>query len=160
MSRRFFSNSVSRFIFDVSREIQILTGPHQPSASGIRTLSPLHLPDVWTPSQYLINMGFRPALARRLSSTYMDIVARYRQVFESCFHRAILGSCHLHPEHYGDIFIIQFRYTIQVLKSQFMSAAWVWLCQAGLPPTFFGPQCMDVSIPVYVTLSEVDRPLV
>lgn len=159
MSRRLFSSSVSRFIFDVSREIRMLTSPHHPPTSEIRTLSPLHLPDVWTPCQYLINMGFRPALARRLSDVYMDIVARYKQVFESYFHRAIRGSCHLHPEHYSDIFVVQFRCTIQVLKSQFTSAAWVWLCRAGLPPTFFGPQSMDVSIPVYATLYEVDRPL-
>jgi hypothetical protein len=46
----------------------------------------------------------------------MDFVARYRQVFESYFRRAIKGSCHLHPEHYRDIFVVQFRGTIQVLR--------------------------------------------
>jgi hypothetical protein len=152
MSRRLFSNSLLRGIFDVFREIQMLTtGPHQLPDSEI-TLSPLHLPDVGEPAQYLIEMGLRPALARRLSSVYMDIVARYRQVFESYFRRAIQGSCHHQPEHYCDIFVVQFKGTIQVLKFQFMSAAWVWLCRAGLSSTLFWPQCIDVRIPVYATL--------
>ena len=160
MSRTLFSNSVPRVIFDVAREIRKLTGPHQPSASGSRSSSPLHLPDVWTPSQYLINMGFKPAFARRLSSVYMDIVARYRQTFKSYFRRAIQGSCHLHLGHYHDIFVIQFQGTIQVLESQFMLVAWDWLRRAGLLPTLFLPQCIDVRAPVYTTLYEVDMPLV
>ncbi|KAF8481994.1 hypothetical protein DFH94DRAFT_734460 [Russula ochroleuca] len=148
MSRRLFSSTLPRGISEVAREIRLLASPQQPPASEIRTLSPLHLPDVWTPSQHLMNMGLRPALARRLSSIYMDIVARYRQVFESYFRRAIQGSCHLNPEHYCDIFVIQFKGTIQVLKSQFISAVWVWLHRAGLPPTIFWPQCIDVRISV------------
>ena len=160
MSRRLFSNSLLRDIFDVFREVQILIGPHQPPASEIRTLSPLHLPDVGEPAQYLTDLGLKPALARHLSSSYMDIVARYRQIFESYFRRAIQGSCHLNPEHYCDIFVIQFKGTIQVLKSQLISAVWGWLRRAGLPPTIFGPRCIDVRIPVYTTLCEVDRPLV
>ena len=160
MSRRLFSDSVSRVIFDVAREIRMLTDPHQLPASETRTLSPLHLPDVWTPSQYLINMGFRPPLARRLSSLYMDIVSRYRQVFESYFHRAIQGNYHHHSKHYCDIFVVQFRCTTQVLRSQFISAAWDWLSRAGLAPTLFWPQCIDVRMPVYTTIYEVDRPLV
>ena len=160
MSRRLFSSYLPRGISNVAREIQILTSPYQPPASEIRTLSPLHLPDVWAPSQYLMNMGFRPALARRLSGVYMDIVTRYRQVFESYFRRAIQGNCHHHPEHYCDIFVVQFKGTIQVLESQFMSAAWVWLRQAGLLPSLFWPQRIDVRFPVYTTLYEVDRLLV
>ena len=161
MSTRLFSNSLPRDIFDVFREIRILASPHQLTpAPEIRTIVPLRLPDVWTPSQYLINMGLRPALARRLSSVYMDIVARYRQVFESYFHRAVQGSCHHHPEHYCDIFVAQFKGIIQVLKSQVMSATWVWLCRAGLSPALFGLQCIDVRIPVFTTLYEVDRSLV
>ena len=161
MSRRLFSNSLLRGIFDVAHEIRMLTNPHWPSpAPENRTVSPLRLPDVWAPSQYLVNMGLRPALARRLSNVYMDVVARYRQVFESYFRRAIQGSRHHHPERYCDIFVVQFKGTIQVLESQFMSAAWVWLCRAGLHPTHFWPQCIDVRIPVYATLSEVDSPLV
>lgn len=157
MSRRLFPSYLPRGISEVAREIRRLTGSHQSSASEIRTLSQLHLPHVGEPAQFLIDMGLRPALARRLSSVYMDIVARYRQVFESYFRRAIQGSCHHHPERYRDVFVVQFRGTIQVLESQFMSTAWVWLCQAGLAPTLFWPQCIDVRIHVYTTLYEVDR---
>ena len=153
MSRILFSNSLPRGIFDVLREIRILIGPHQsPTSDEIRTLSPLHLPHVREPAQYLIDMGLRPALARRLSSIYMDIVTRYRQTFQSYFRRAIQGSCHLNPDHYRDIFVVQFRGSIQVLESQFMSVAWVWLCQAGLSSTLLWPQCIDVRIPVYYHL--------
>lgn len=157
MSRRLFSYSLLRDISDVACEIRILTKSHQPPASKIHTLSPLHLPDVREPAQYLIDIGLRPALARRLLGIYMDSVSRYRQVFESYFRRAIQGSCQLNPEHYHNIFVAQFKSTIQVLKSQFMSAAWVWLCRAGPPSTLFRPQCIDVSIPVYTTLYNVDR---
>jgi hypothetical protein len=156
MSRRPFSNSLPRGIFDVFREVRILNSPHQSPASEIRTFSPLHLPNVCAPSQYFINMGFRPALARRLSSVYLDIVARYRRVFESYFRRAIQGSCHIHPGHYRDIFVVQFQGTIQILESQVMSAACAWLYRAGLPPALFLPQCIDVRIPKHITLS-VDR---
>jgi hypothetical protein len=159
MSRKLLSNYLPRRgISVVAREIQMLTSPHQRPASEIQTLFPLHLPDVWAPSQYLIDMGLRPALARRLSTVYMDIVARYRQVFESYFRRAIQGSSHHHPEHYCDIFIIQFKGIIQVLESQFMSAALAWLCRTGLPPALFWPQCIDVRITVYTTLYEAHRP--
>ena len=161
MSRRLFSNSLLRGIFDVAREIRMLTNSQRPSPTPeIRTMSSLRLPDVWASSQYFINMGLKPALARRLSSVYMDIVTRYKQVFESYFCLAIQGSCHLHPEHYRDIFVAQCKGTIQVLESQLMSAACVWLCRAGLPPTLSWPQCIDVRIPVCATLFEVDRSLI
>ena len=161
MSKRLFSNSLPRGIFDVAREIRMLTSPQQPTGSEIeiRTLSPLHLPDVREPAQYLIDMGLRPALARRLSSVYMNSVARYRRVFESYFRLATQESCHFHPERYRDIFVVHFRGTIQVLESRMVSTACVWLCRAGLPPTLFWPQCMDVRIPVYPTFHEVDRPM-
>lgn len=159
MSRRLFSNSLLRGIFDVSREIRMLTDPHWSlPASEIRTVSPLPLPDVWAPSEYLINMGLRPVLARHLSSVYMDIVTRSRQIFESYFCCAIRGSYHLNPEHYRDIFVVHFRGTIQVLASRTVSTAYVWLCQAGMPPTLFWPQCIDVRISVYTTLCKIDRP--
>ena len=159
MSRRLFSNSLLRGIFDIAREIRMLTNPQGPSPTPeIRTMSSLRLPDVWASSQYFINVGLRPALARRLSNVFMDIVTRYKQVFESYFRRAIQGSCHLHPEHYRDIFVAQFKGTIQVLEFQLMSAACAWLCRAGLAPTLFWPQCIDVRIRVYATLYEVDKP--
>ena len=102
-------------------------------------------------------MGIKPALACHLSNIYMDYVARCRQVFESYFCRAVQGSCHLRPEHYRDVFDVQFKGTIQALGSQFMSAIWGWQCRAGLP-TLFWPQSIDVNIPIFTTFfNEVDR---
>jgi hypothetical protein len=149
MSRRLFSQSLLRGIFEETRKIRMLMNSHQPPpspASDIRSMSLFHLPDVQAPTQYLIGMGIRPALACRLSNVYMDFVARYRQVFESYFRRAIQGNCDLHLERYRDIFVVQFRGTIQVLESQFISAT----CQAGLP-TLFWPQCIDVKILIFTT---------
>jgi hypothetical protein len=149
MSGRLFHCSLSRYISDVSREIQMITGPHFPSpAPEIRSMSTFHLPDVPALAQCFIDMGLRPALACRLSNIYVDFVARYRQVFESYFRRAIQGNCDLHLERYRDIFVVQFKGTIQILGSQFMSAIWVWLCQARLP-TLFSPQCIDVKITIF-----------
>jgi hypothetical protein len=159
MSRRLFS-FLPQDIFDVFHEIRMLTGPHQAPASEIRTLSPLHLPDVREPAQYLVDMGLSPAFSRRLLNVYMDSVARYRRVFESYFRRAIQGSCHLNLEHYRDIFVVQFKGTIQVLESQFMSAAWVRLCRAGLSPTLFRPQCIDVRFPFMLVFMKLIGPLV
>ena len=152
MSGRLLPRSLLRYISDVSREIQMLTDPHFPSpAPEIRSMSKFHLPDVRELVQYLTGMGIRPALARRLSNIYMDIVARHRQVFESYFRRAIQGNGDLQLEHYHDIFVIQFKGTIQVLESQFMSATWVWLRQSGLP-TLIWPQSIDVKIPIFTTI--------
>lgn len=158
MSRRLFSQSILRGIFEETRKTRMLTSSHRPPpspASEIWTTSAFRLPDVWAPDQSLIGMGIRPALARRLSNIYMDSVARYRQVFESYFRRAIQGSCHLRLEHYRDIFVVQFKCTIQALESQFMSATWVRMCQAGLA-THFWPQCIDVKIRIFTTFYEVD----
>ena len=160
MSRRLFSQSFLRGIFEETRKTRMLMSSHQPSpspASEIRTMSTFHLPNVQAPAQYLIGLGIRPALARHLSSIYMDLVARLRQVFESYFRRAIQGNCDLHLEHYRDTFVVRFKGTIQVLQSQFMSATWAWRCQAGLP-TRLWPQCIDVKIPIFTTFYEVDEP--
>jgi hypothetical protein len=160
MSRRLFSQSFLRGIVEETRKTRMLMGSHRPPpspASEIRSMSTFHLPDVRAPVQYLIDMGLRPVLARHLSSVFMVHVIRYRQVFESYFCRAIQGSSHLRPEHYRDIFVVQFRGTIQVLESQFMSATWVWLRQAGVP-TLFWPQCIDVKLPIFTTFYEADRP--
>ena len=138
-----FSHSLLRNIFDISREIRMLTSPDSPPySSEIRDLLPLRLPDVRTPGQDLIDLGLRPVLARRLSSVYMDFVARCRQVFELYFRRIIHGGCH-HPKYYRDVLVIQFNSTIQACESRIMSTAWVWLCQAGLSPTSFS---LDVRI--------------
>ena len=150
MSRRLLSQSLLRGIVEETCEIRMLMSSYRPTpspASDIRPMSTFHLPDVKAPTQYLIGMGAKPAFA---PSFIMDSVAQYRQVFESYFHRAVQGSCQLRLEHYRDIFVIQFKGTIQVLQSQFMSAIRVWLCQAGLP-TLFLPQCIDVKIPVFTT---------
>ena len=153
MSGRLFPRSLSRCISDVSREIQMLTSPHSPPPPPeTQTMSPLHLPDVREPAQYLMDMGLRPALTHRLLNIYMDFVARYKQVFESYFRRAIQWGCDS-QDHYRDLFVVQFKGTIQVLESQFTSAAWVWLCRTGYPPTHFRPQCIDVRGPVNTTLS-------
>jgi len=143
---RLFSHSLPRDIFNISREIRMLTSPDSLSySSEIRDTLPLHLPDVRTPAQCLIDLGLRPVLAQRLSSVYMDFVARYRQVFELYFRRVIHGGCQ-HPEYYRDIFVVQFNSTVQAWESQIMSTAWVWLCRAGLSPTSFS---LDVRIPDY-----------
>ena len=143
---RLFSHSLPRDIFDISREIRMLTSPDSLSyPSEIRDMLPLHLPDVRTPAQFLIDLGLTPILARRLSSVFMDSVARYRQVFELCFRRVIHGGCR-HPEYYRDILVVQFMSTIQAWESRIMSTAQVWSCRAGPSPTSFS---IDVRIPGY-----------
>ena len=146
---RLFSQTLLRDIFDISREIRTLTSSDSPSHSPeIRDILPLHLPDVRTPAQDLIDLGFRPALVRRISSVYMDCFTRCRQVFELYFRRVIHGGCQ-HPEYYRDIFVVQFKSTVQVLESRIMSTARVWSCQAGVSPTSFS---LDVRIPGYAIL--------
>ena len=148
MSRRFSSYAIPRGIFDQAREIRMLTSPRWPSpSSAICTESQilLHLPEVRSPVQYLIDMGLRPTLARHISDVYLEFVSRYRQVFRSHFRRVIREGCY-QPEYYRDIFTIQFRRTIKVRASQIMSTVWAWLCQAGLPLAASHPQCMDVSV--------------
>ena len=143
---RLFSHSLLRDIFDISRETRMLTSPNSLSysySSEIRDI-PLHLPDVRTPAQDLIDLGLRPALARRVSSIYMDFFARCRQVFELHFRRVIHGGCQ-RPAYYRDIFVIQFMSIIQVSESRIMSIARVWL-HRGLSPTSFS---LDVRIPGY-----------
>jgi hypothetical protein len=134
----------------------MLTGPHQPPlAFEIQTESQvllLYLPDVRSPVQYLIDMGLRPTLARHISSVYMEFVARHRQVFRSYFHRVIRGGCR-QPEYCREMFIVQFKWTIQVWESQIMSTVWNWLYRAGLSPTAYHPQCMDVSATFQNSLS-------
>jgi len=148
---RLFSHSLLRDIFDISREIRMLTSPNSLSCSSeIRDMLPLHLPDVRTPAQYLIDLELRPVLARRISSVYMDFFARYRQVFELYLRRVIHSGCQRQRlEYYRDIFVIQFMSTIQVWESRTMSTARVWLRPAGLSPTSFS---LDVGIPGYAVI--------
>ncbi len=140
-----------RGIFEEARETRLLTSPRRPSpASEILAMSPLHLPEVRSPAQYLIDMGLRPALARRISSVYMDFVARYIQIFESHFCRTIHGSCLLNPEYYRNIFVIRFKGTIQVLASRIMSNTWVWLSQTGQLPASVCSLDVRSSSPAYM----------
>ena len=137
--------SYMRDIFDGSREILLLSDKHgvtpglEPS-----TTSQLHLrlPEVWPPVQYLIDVGLRPALARRLSSTYMDFVDRYRKTCQTHFDRATQGG-HL-SEYYREVFIVLFRRTVQAWDSQIVSIARVQLRQAGVQATV-RPERVDVS---------------
>ena len=146
---RLFSHSLLRDISDTSRKIRMLTSPYSLSySSEIRDTLPLHLPDVRTPAQYLIDLGLRPVLARRISSEYMDFFTRHRQVFELYLRRVIHGGCQ-HPKYYRDFFAVQFNSTIQVWESRIMSTARVWLCRAGLSPTSFS---LDVRIPSYAII--------
>src|SRR5260221_11087606 len=143
---RLFSHSLLRDIFDISREIRMLTSPDSLScSSGIRDMLPLHLPDVRTPAEYLIDLELKPVLARRISSVYMKFFARYRQVFEFYLRRVIHGGCQ-HPEYYRVIVFAQFKSIIQEWDSRIMSTARVWLCRAGPSPTSFS---LDVRIPGY-----------
>jgi hypothetical protein len=77
-------------------------------------------------------------LSDAYQASYMDIVARYKQVFESYFRRAIQGSCHLHPEHYRDIFVVHFRDTIQVLESSWCQLPGFGCAELDSPLLFFG----------------------
>ena len=141
-----FSQSLPRDTFDIPREIRMLTSPDSlPCSSEIRDMLPFHLPDVLTPTQHLIDLGLRPALARRISHVHMDVCARYRHVFELYFRRVIHDGCQ-HPEYYRHIFVAQFMSTIRVWESQIMLTARVSLCRSGISPISFS---LDVSIPGY-----------
>jgi len=141
---RLSSHSLPRNIFDIPREIRMINRPDSLSCSSeIRDMLPLHLPDVRTPAQHLIDLGLRPVLARRISSVYMDFCARYRRVLELYLRRVIHGG-RQHSEYYRDILVVQFKSTIQVWESRIMSTAGVLLCRAGLSPT-----SLDVRIPDY-----------
>lgn len=138
-----------RDILDGSREIRLLSDTYGRIPGGLESLTTsqlrLHLPEVWAPAQYLVDMGLRPALARRLSGTYMDVVARYRETCQSYFDRATRGD-HL-TEYHREVFIVLFKRTIQAWDSQIVSIVRVRLCQAGTPTV--RPERVDASIIVY-----------
>ena len=135
-----------REILTDSREILLLSDTHGYTPAGLKSTSHLHLhlPEVWAPAQYLIDMGLRPALARRLSSTYTGFVARYRETCQSHFDRAIHGREYL-TEYYREVFTILFRRTIQASGSQFVSIVRVRLCQASAPQATVCPERVDAS---------------
>ena len=145
MSGRIFPISLTKAILDGSRKLRSLSDLHCHSLPGFEPLATpqlhLHLPEVWAPAQYLIDMGLRPALARRLSNTYMNVVARYRETCQSHFDRASHGG-HL-TEYNREVFIILFKRTVQAWDSQIVSIARVQLCQAGQATVL--PERVDVS---------------
>ena len=140
--------------FDVSRKMRLLSDTHGHTradfASSTTPQLHLHLPDVWPPVQYLIDTGLRPALARKLSETYMDVVDRYRNICQSHFVRATHGRGHI-TEYYREAFIVLFRRTAQAWGSQIVSTVRVRLYQAGVSQAIVLPKRMDVSIIVIVT---------
>ena len=135
MSGRIFSISITQAILDGSRKLRSLSDLHCHSLPGFESQAApqfhLHLPEVWAPAQYLIDVGLRPALARRLSSTYMDFVDRYRKTCQLHFVRATHGG-HL-TEYCREVFIVLFRRTTQAWGSQIVSIVRAQLCQAGAP---------------------------
>lgn len=134
-----------RDIFDDSREIRLLSETRGYGTTGFdsSTTSQLHLPEVLAPAQYLIDVGLQPAVARRLSSTYMDYVGRYRMTCQSHFDRATRGG-HL-TEYYREVFAVLFRRTTQAWGSQIVSIIRVQLCQVGKPQIIVRPKRVDAS---------------
>ena len=148
MSGRIFPISLTQAILDGSRKLRSLSDLHCHSLPGFEPPATpqlqLHLPEVWAPAQYLIDMGLRPTFARRLSSIYMDVVARYRETCQSHFNRATHGG-HL-TEYYHKVFIVLFRRTVQAWESQIVSIVRVQLCQAGALQVTVHPERVDASI--------------
>lgn len=138
-----------RDIFDDSHGLWLFSDSrgYTPNSLESSTTSQLqlHLPEVWSPAQYLIDVGLRPALARRLSSTYIGVVNQYRNICQSHFDRATHGGGHL-IEYYREVFIILFKRTVQSWGSQIISIARVQLCQAGALRVTVCSERVDVSI--------------
>lgn len=120
-----------------SREIRLLSNIYGHPPTGLESSTTpqlqLHLPEVLAPAQYLIDVGLRPALARRLSSTYMNFVDRYKKTCQSHFDHAARGG-HL-TEYYREVFTVLFRRTTRTWDSQIVSIARVQLRQAGVQAT-------------------------
>ena len=136
-----------REILADSREILLLSDTYGYTPTGLQSSTTsqlqLHLPEVWAPAQYLIDMGLRPALARRISSTYIDVVDQYRKICQSHFDRATHGG-HL-TEYYRKVFIILFKRTVRAWDSQIVSIVRAQLCQAGTHQVTIRPERVDVS---------------
>lgn len=134
-----------RDIFDDSHRLWLLSDKHGYTATGLKssTTSQLHLPEVLAPAQYLIDVGVQPSIARRLSSTYMEFVDRYRKICQSHFDRATHGG-HLN-EYYQEVFVVLFRRTTQAWGSQIVSIVRGRLCQASASQTAVRPGRVDAS---------------
>ena len=150
--------SLMRDIFNDSRDILLLSDTHGYTPTGLESSTTsqlhLHLPEVWPPAQYLIDIGIRPALAQRLSNTYMSFVDRYRKTCQSHFNRATYGG-HL-AEYYREVFTVLFKRTTQAWDSQMVSIIRVQLCQAGVPQATVCPRRVDVST---IVISKASRML-
>ncbi|KAH9178760.1 hypothetical protein EDB89DRAFT_1928373 [Lactarius sanguifluus] len=131
------------------REIRLLSDTHCYTPTGLKSSTTsrlyLHLPEVWPPAQYLTDAGLRPALARRLSSTYMEFVDRYRKTCQSHFDRATRGGGHL-AEYYREVFVVLFKRTTQAWGSQIVSIVRVQLCQAGAFQATVRPERVDIRV--------------
>lgn len=144
-----------RDIFEDSREILLLSDTYCSTPTGLESSTSqfhLQLPEVWAPAQYLVEAGLRPALAQRLSSTYMDFVDRYRKTCQLHFARATHGG-HL-TKYHREVFIVLFRRTTQVWGSQIVSIVRAQLCQTGVLHTTVRPGRVDASTIV------ISKPLV
>ena len=141
--------SILRDILDDSREMRLLSDSHGYTLSRLESSAPqlpLRLPEVLAPAQYLIDVGLRPALARRLSSTYMDFVDRYRKTCQSHFDHATRGG-HL-TEYHREVFTVLFRRTTRTWGSQIVSIVRVQLCQGGTSQATICPERVDASTAV------------
>lgn len=156
--------SFLRDVFDDSRGIRGFSDIHDYTPAGLEYIESsmtshlhLHLPEVWAPAQHLIDAGLRPTLARRLSSTYMHFVARYRKTCQSHFDRATRGRSRL-TEYYREVFTVLFKRTIQASGSQIISIVRVHLCQAGAPQATVRPERIDASASVISKASRHTKP--
>ena len=134
--------------FDVSREMRLLSDAHNHTradfVSSTTSQVHLHLPEVLAPAQFLIDMGFQPALAHRLSKTYMDFVAQCKKTCQSHFDRTAHGKGHL-TEYYRKVFIVLFRRTVQAWNSRIVSIVRVQLCQTSAPQATVRTERVDAS---------------
>ena len=136
-----------REILADSREILLLSDTYGYKPTGLQP-SPtsqlqLHLPEVLAPAQYLIDVGLQPAVAQRLSSTYMDYVDRYKTTCQSHFDRATHGG-HL-TGYYRKVFVILFKRTVRAWNSQIVSTVRVLLCQANAHQVTIRSERVDAS---------------
>ena len=137
---------ILRDILNDSREMRLLSDAHGYTLSRLESSAPqlqLRLPEVLAPAQYLIDVGLQPAVARRLSSTYMDYVDRYRTTCQFHFDSVTQGG-HL-TGYYRKAFIILFKRTVRAWNSQIVSTVRVLLCQASAHQVTIRPERVDVS---------------
>lgn len=139
--------SLMRNFLDDSRGMWLLSHAQVYTPIGLESSTSwpqYQLPEVCAPAQYFIDAGLGPALARRLSSTYMDSVDRYRKACQTHLNRVARGG-HL-TEYYCEVFAVLFKRTTQAWGSQIVSTVRVRLCQAVTPQAAIRLERVDVSI--------------